>query len=104
MTNWNHIRKSAPRLLEQPGLTVAVQWDDLDLLGVKSMLRREDVNSDIGLIDNNYSLSILIPMDQLEGREPGRRDEMKVEGVVYRVIATETDAVNAFIRIHLGKL
>ncbi len=104
MTDWNKIRASAARLLEQPGLTVVVQWGDLDLRAVKSVRRREDVNTDAGLIDGNYSLSILVPVVQLEGREPNRRnrDKMVVDGVTYRVIGTETDAVNAIMRIDLG--
>lgn len=104
MTDWSKIRASAVRLLEQPGLPVVVQWGNLDLRAVKSVRRREDVNTDAGLIDGNYSLSILVPVVQLEGREPNRRnnDKMVIDGVTYRVIATETDAVNAIMRIDLG--
>ena len=103
MTDWNAIRNSAARLLEQPGLTVTAQWKELDLRVVKSMRRREDVNTDAGLLDNNYSLSILVPVAQLQGREPSRKnkDKMVVDGVTYRVIATEMDAVGAVMRIDL---
>ena len=49
MSDWNSIRESAARLLEQPGLTVAAVWNGKSIRGVKTTLKREIVAMDDGL-------------------------------------------------------
>ena len=105
MTDWGHICKSVERLITgQRGLCVSFLHAGTQFWGARTLLRREDVNGDAGLADY-YRFSLLCPMSQFLGRElpKPRTDKVELDGVEYRVLACETDAVNATVRIHLGE-
>ena len=103
MTDWNAIAASARSLIEQPGLTITMQIGMAEFRGVRTALRREDVNSDAGLIEGRYVFSVLVDASTLPpGGIPPRRTIVTIDGHDYRVLSTETDAVGAIIRLNLG--
>ena len=104
MTDWGHIGHGVERLLmSQKGLCEDFVFNGRQYWGCRSRLSREDVNTDAGLLDA-YRFSLLCPAGQFAGQEPPRPrvDKIMVDGVEYRVLECESDAVNATMRIHLG--
>lgn len=104
MTDWGHIGHGVERILmSQKGLCEDFVFNGRQYWGCRSRLGREDVNTDAGLLDA-YRFSLLCPAGQFAGQEPPRPrvDKIMVDGVEYRVLECESDAVNATIRIHLG--
>lgn len=104
MTDWGHIGHGVERILmSQKGLCEDFVFNGRQYWGCRSRLSREDVNTDAGLLDA-YRFSLLCPAGQFAGQEPPRPrvDKIMVDGVEYRVLECESDAVNATIRIHLG--
>ena len=103
MSDWNAIAARARSLLEQPGLTVTLLIGMQEYRGVRTTLRREDVNSDAGLIEGRYVFSVLVDASTLPpDGVPPRRTIVLIDGAKYRVLSTETDAVGAIVRINLG--
>lgn len=105
MTNWGQIGRSVDRLItSQHGLCESFIFAGQQFWGARTLLRREDVNSDAGLADY-YRFSLLCPAGQFLGRElpQPRTDKIELAGVEYRVLACEADAVHATVRIHLGE-
>lgn len=90
-------------MANQKGLCEDFVLNGRQYWGCRARLGREDVNTDAGLMDA-YRFSLLCPSGQFAGRELPRPrvDKIEMEGVEYRVLECETDAVNATIRIHLG--
>lgn len=90
-------------LMSQKGLCEDFVFNGRQYWGCRSRLSREDVNTDAGLLDA-YRFSLLCPAGQFAGQEPPRPrvDKIMVDGVEYRVLECESDAVNATMRIHLG--
>ena len=101
--DWDKIRADAAAILDQPGLTQTAAWSGKTIYGVRTTLKRQDVNTDAGLIGGRYQFSLLCALAQFAGALPEpRRDKMTIEGVSYRVLAVESDAIGATVRIHLG--
>lgn len=75
---------------------------DVECTGVRTALRRADVNLDAGLA-GHYSFSLLCPADQLSlaTLEP-RRTKIRIGAALYRLLATDSDALGASFRLHLG--
>lgn len=103
MANWLQIASSVEKLLaKQEGIKSSFPWQGGTLYGVRTTLRREDVNSDAGLV-GAYTYSLLCPYSEFNGKLPiPRTDKLVVDGVEMRVLAVETDAVMSTVRIHLG--
>lgn len=101
--DWERIGHSAQRLLaRQKGLAVDFTWNGKAYWGCRSVLRREDYNSDAGLV-GDYVFSLLCPADEFTaGRPQPRSDKVVVDGVTMRVLGVEADAVNATVKLHLG--
>lgn len=102
--DWTRIGHSVERLLmNQRGLCEDFVLNGRQYWGCRARLGREDVNTDAGLMDA-YRFSLLCPAGQFTGRDLPRPrvDKIEMEGVEYRVLECETDAVNATIRIHVG--
>ena len=102
--DWTRIGHSVERLLmNQKGLCEDFVLNGRQYWGCRARLGREDVNTDAGLMDA-YRFSLLCPAGQFTGRDLPRPrvDKIEMEGVEYRVLECETDAVNATIRIHVG--
>lgn len=104
--DWGRVSTSVERLIaSQQGLCVSFATEDgAQYWGARTSLRREDVNTDAGLMDA-YTFSLLCPASQFLGRElpKPRQDKIQVGGQEYRVLAVEQDAVCATYRIHLGE-
>lgn len=104
--NWGNISNSVERLIaSQNGLCVSFKLDDgAQFCGARTSLRREDINTDAGLADA-YTFSLLCPASQFNGHElpKPRQSKVTVDGIEYRVLAIEADAVHATYRIHLGE-
>lgn len=103
--DWTAIRRAAAGILRQPGLAVTAVWNGRALHGTRSVLKRADVNTDMGLA-GSYAFSVLIPMEDFDGAElpAPRRDRMAVDGKMYRVLSVEADAAGLAIRVNLGDL
>lgn len=101
--NWEAIKRKAAELLTQPGLTVTVTWNGRVFQGTRSVLKRADVNTDMGLA-GSYAFSVLIPLEDFHALAlpSPRRDKMAVDGKMHRVLSIETDAASFAIRINLG--
>lgn len=102
--DWTRIASSVEGLLKsQRGLCVSFLWANREYKGCRTNLRKEDVNTDEGLVVGDYRFSLLCPTAQFGGRLPEPRvDIVYVEGRPMRVLAWEQDAVNACVRIDLG--
>lgn len=70
-------------------------------IGTRSTLRKEVVNSDAG-VNTDYQFSLICPLAQFGTVLPTGKQRVSVAGVTYLIIATETDAVGATIKLHLG--
>ncbi len=101
--NWNSVKTHAQALLSQAGLTVSGTCDGHPVTGVKAVLRRADVNTDMGLIEGRYTFSLLCPATCFAEFTPApRRSKVVIGGVTYRVISIETDPIAATVRLNLG--
>lgn len=102
--DWAHIaEKTADLLKNQHGLYVPFSWNNRTYHGCRTNLRKEDVNTDEGLIVGDYKFSLLCPSAQFQNGLPEpRMDIISIEGETMRVLAWERDAVNACVRIDLG--
>lgn len=104
MTKWEFIKKTSSRLLEQPGLTLDAVHAGHYFRAVRSSLRREDVNTDAGLIEGRYVFSLLVAADQFDGfpMPVPRRSIVTIGDRQYRVLSLEEDPLGATFRLHLG--
>lgn len=103
MTDWNKVRSRAQRLLDQTTLLTSATWRGKTLRGVRTVLKREAVNTDDGLA-GRYAFSLRVPANQFEiGNYPDPlNDKLTIEGKDYRVLSIEGDAIIASILINLG--
>ena len=103
--DWGRISSSVERLImSQVGVAIPVVFAGSTFYGARTLLKREDVNTDAGLADA-YSFSVLVPASQFVGKaipQP-RQDKVIIDGLEYRVLAVERDAAGACYRIHLGE-
>ena len=100
--DWIRISNSAARwMLRQKGVAVVFEFRGKELVGCRTSLRKEDINTDAGLA-GSYAFSLLVPAGQLDERPEPRTDKVTCEGVEFRVLGVETDATGGFVRIHLG--
>lgn len=102
--DWNAVKSSAQALLNQEGLTVSGTCDGAPITGVKTILRRADVNTDMGLIEGRYTFSLLCPVTAFPTMPSPRRSKVVIDGVTYRVLSSEKDAIGATLRLNLGDL
>ena len=103
--DWERIGHGVERLIaSQRGLCVCFSFNGTQYWGARTSLRREDVNADAGLAEY-YRFSLLCPSGQFTGRDlpQPRTDKIVLDGLEYRVLGVERDAVDATIRIHLGE-
>ena len=101
MTNWNHIRISAARLLDQPGLTETADWNGQTIRGVRTVLKREIVAMDDGLA-GRYNFSFRVAASVFGDQKPKSRQAVRLEGKTYRILSVEEDAVGATTLLNLG--
>lgn len=103
--DWDRVHKGVERLIRsQKGLCVSFAFNGAQFWGARTSLRREDVNADAGLAEY-YRFSLLCPAGQFVGVETPkpRTDKITLDGLEYRVLGVERDAVEATVRIHLGE-
>lgn len=101
MTDWNSIRISAARLLEQPGLTETADWNGQAIRGVRTTLKREIVAMDDGLA-GRYSFSFRVAREQFGDACPKSRETVKMDGKTFRILSVEYDAICATVLLNLG--
>ena len=101
MTDWNSIRSSAARLLEQPGLTETADWNGQAIHGVRTTLKREIVAMDDGLA-GRYSFSFRVASSAFAERHPKARETMTLNGKTYRILSVEDDPIGATVLLNLG--
>lgn len=101
MTDWNAIRKSAARLLEQPGLTVEATWNGQTIRGVKTTLKRDIVAMDDGLA-GRYDVSFRVASTYFASARPKAREVITMEGRRFRILSVEDDAIGATVLLNLG--
>jgi hypothetical protein len=101
--NWAKTAQNVQSLLRrQNGLTVDFEWKGKMHTGIRTFLHKEIVNSDAGLA-GYYSFSLLCPYDEFSTNKPeSRTDKVSIDGVEFRVLAVEEDAVRATLKLHLG--
>ena len=106
MTNWIHIANKVEALLKaQKGLLVTFVYDGRPYEGTKTVLRREDVASSDGLLEGEYSFSILAPTAQFNGVLPvPRTGKVLIGQDTFRVLSVDADAIGATIKINLGSV
>lgn len=106
MANWEHISKKVESLLlKQQGLTVDFILRDKIYTGTKTTLRREDYNTDAGLVEGDYAFSILCPTSQFGGVFPQpRTDKITINKKEFRVLSVDADAIGATIKINVGSV
>ena len=103
--DWGRVARNVERLiLSQRGLTVDYTYRGKVHTAVRTTLRREDINSDAGLV-GVYSFSLLCPYSDLVGAMPvPRTDKIVMDGTPYRVLAVEVDSAQATVRMHVGDI
>ncbi len=101
MTDWNSIRESAARLLNQPGLTETATWNGLSVPGVRTTLKREIVAVDDGLA-GRYSFSFRVAASAFTDKRPKSRETMTLNGKTYRILSVEDDPIGATVLLNLG--
>lgn len=106
MANWEHISKQVESLLmKQQGLTVDFDLKGKIYTGTKTTLRRQDYETDAGLVEGDYQFSILCPTGQFDGVFPTpRQDKVSVLGNEYRILSIDADAIGATIKLNLGSV
>lgn len=101
MTDWNLVKLSVARLLEQPGLTVSAVWNGRSIRGVRTTLKREIVAMDDGLA-GRYSFSFRAAHEQFGDVCPKSRETVKMDGKTFRILSVEYDAIGATVLLNLG--
>ena len=106
MTDWNHIANKVETLLkQQKGLLTEFIYNGKPYEGTKTVLRREDWETDAGLVDGGYSFSILCPTAQFEGEFPvPRTGKVLVGKEEFRILSIDADAIGATIKINCGSV
>jgi len=106
MTDWNHIANKVETLLkQQKGLLTTFTYNGKPYEGTKTVLRREDWETDAGLVDGGYSFSILCPTAQFNGDFPvPRTGKVLVGKEEFRILSIDADAIGATIKINVGNL
>ena len=102
---WTAIRNQVEKILLSPNAVPMATFifQDHQLQGCKTALRREDVAVDAGLA-GIYDFSLVCPASQFANiplPQP-RISKIMVDGKAYRVLSVEQDAAGATIRLHLG--
>ena len=101
MTDWNSIRISAARLLEQPGLTETAYWNGQAIRGVRTVLKREIVAMDDGLA-GRYNFSFRVAASVFGDQKPKSRQAVRMGRKTYRILSIEEDAIGATVLLNLG--
>lgn len=101
MTDWNSIRSSAARLLEQPGLTETADWNGRAIRGVRTTLKREIVAMDDGLA-GRYSFSFRVAVSAFGDQKLKPRQPVRLKSKTYRILSIEEDAIGATVLLNLG--
>ena len=106
MTDWNHIANKVETLLkQQKGLLTEFVYNGKPYEGTKTVLRREDWETDAGLVDGGYSFSILCPTAQFNGDFPvPRTGKVLIGKEEFRILSVDADAIGATIKINVGSL
>lgn len=106
MPNWNAIANTVKSLLDnQQGLVQVFMIGDNTYAGTRTTLRRQDWESDAGLVEGGYEFSLLCPTAQFAGAFPNpRTGKVKIGETQYRILSVDADAVGACIKINLGNI
>ena len=106
MTDWNHIANKVETLLkQQKGLLTTFVYNGKPYEGTKTVLRREDWETDAGLVDGGYTFSILCPTAQFEGDFPvPRTGKVLIGKQEFRILSVDADAIGATIKINVGSV
>lgn len=102
--DWGAVGASVENLLaSQTGLVTSFTWGGKTYSGVRTNLKREVVALDAGLYEGGYEFSLLCGLSQFTSGYPAdRMDTISVGGKTYRVLSTDTDSIQATIRLNLG--
>lgn len=103
MTDWNKVRQMAQGILNQNTLLTSATWRGKTLRGVRTVLKREAVNTDDGLA-GRYVFSLRCSTAQFtDGVYPDPRTEkITIDYKDYRVLSVEADPIQATVLINLG--
>ena len=101
--DWSKIKNQISGLVKQPGLAVSFTIGGVSYTGTKTTLRRQDVNTDGGLA-GSYTFSLICARDDFSTLPVPRRSIVVLDGVSYRVLSVERDALDASIRLNLGDI
>lgn len=106
MTDWNHIAYKVESLLKaQKGLLTEFVYNGKPYEGTKTVLRREDWETDAGLVDGGYTFSILCPTAQFNGAFPvPRTGKVLIGKEEFRILSVDADAIGATIKINCGNV
>lgn len=78
--------------------------DGTEVQGIRSQLKRADVNSDMGLLSGHYNFSVLFRCCDMPNIPAPRTGKIWIQGKPYRILSTQTDAVGATVRLDLGDI
>lgn len=106
MPNWNAIANTVKSLLDnQQGLVQVFMIGGNTYAGTRTTLRRQDWESDAGLVEGDYQFSLLCPTGQFANVFPApRTDKVTIGTTQYRILSVDADAVGACIKINLGNI
>lgn len=106
--NWetlkNNANSSLSRILSQKGLTIHFVYKNETFEGVKTTLKRSDRNSDLGLIEGDYTFSIIAKSKQFDAMPQPRKDKIQIDGITYRVLSVDVDGLSATYKLNLGTI
>ena len=105
--SWADLQSDASSLagiFASEGLAISLVYGGENIKGIRTTLKRADVNSDMGLIAGRYNFSVLCLKSAFSetGLPLPRQSKVWIDGKPYRVLSTQTDAIGATVRIDLG--
>lgn len=105
--SWTDIQSSTSSLagiFASQGLAISLTFGGEEIPGIRTTIRRADVNSDMGLLAGKYTFSVLCQKSAFAevGMPLPRTSKVWIEGKPYRVLSTQTDAIGATVRLDLG--
>ena len=104
--SWTDLQSATSSLagiFASQGLAISLTYGGEDIAGIRTTIKRADVNSDMGLLAGRYSFSVLCRRSSfVDGLPIPRTSKVWIEGKPYRVLSTQSDAIGATVRLDLG--
>lgn len=107
MPVWSTIAVKVKSLLEsQQGLVqnFTLSGDNALYSGTRTTLKREDWETDAGLVEGNYVFSLLCASGQFATLPAPRTTKVTVDGSTYRLLSIDADAIKATVKLNLGSI